>query len=485
MVTESARGSFTRSKTLTDLLPPPPAHLLLLGQETGAVADGLLEQGYTVTAAPLFEPHSFAQLPSATRLGIYQVDLSLPQASSDVFDAVVVLGVSPQIHPLALFDQLAQCTAHEGLVLLVGLDPQGPPARVTRWLEYVVTIGTRCGFIQLELEADADPIDRGTFVRALRKKEAPRWRLGHLRQSDYPETAVLFQEVFGHPLSPELWAWKYANGGGNAVLARRDGVLVAHYGGMYRDVMLCGKPDWVFQICDVMVHPKERGVMTRRGPFLLTAATSAEIYGPLGFGFPNDRHVLLAEKVGLYAEVGQMREVRWEPASPRFRLGTRLRVVARDSAASRVLVESLWAAMAQDLRHDVVGVRDWAFLEHRYFKHPHHQYEVLSVTSRLTGKSLGLIVLRRWETSCELVDVIAPLANLPVLVDQARRLTGLWGLSSLYCWITKNHLPHFLVAEGKELPLNVTIPTSCWTNDPRADVFKDRWWLMSGDTDFR
>jgi hypothetical protein len=241
----------------------------------------------------------------------------------------------------------------------------------------------------------------------------------------------------------------------------------------------------VFQICDVMVHPNERGVMTRQGPFLLTAATSAEIYGPLGFGFPNERAMQVAAKMGLYAEVGQMAEVRWAPASPGFRLRTRLQPVLRDSAVSQSLVAALWTAMANDLQHDVVGVRDWKFVEHRYFNHPHNQYEVLAVTSRLTGKPLGVMVLRRLEAMCELVDVIAPLANLPLLIDQARRLTGLWGLPYLYCWITKNHLSRFLATEGEEVALNVSIPTSCWTEDPRANVFKDRWWLMSGDTDFR
>lgn len=81
--------------------------------------------------------------------------------------------------------------------------------------------------------------------------------------------------------------------------------------------------------------------------------------------------------------------------------------------------------------------------------------------------------------------MIGPLASLPMLIDQARRLTALWGLPYLYCWITKNYLPPFLACAGKEEIINVTIPTSCWTNDPRAEVFKDKWWLMSGDTDFR
>ena len=322
-------------------------------------------------------------------------------------------------------------------------------------------------------------------MRAFRKSTPPRWQLRHLRLSDYSEVAGLFQEVFGHALSPALWAWKYGNGRGNAVLASRDGALVAHYGGMYREILLCGTPDWALGICDVMVHPNERGVMTRRGPFLLTAATSAELYGPLGFGFPNERAMLVAEKMGLYAKAGQMAEVRWEPSKPGPRLRTRVQALARDSSADQMHYESLWVAMAHDLRQSVVCVRDWKYLQHRYFDHPHNRYDILAVASRLTGKALGVVVLHRLEGSCELMDVIAPLDNLPLVIDQARRMVARWSLPYLYCWITAQFAPTFVACGGQEHPLNVFIPTSCWTDDPRVDRLKDKWWLMSGDTDFR
>jgi len=480
-----AGDTLTLSTALVGLLPAAPAPVLLLGAQPNAHAAQLEALGYQVTSHPFNPSHEWAQFPTDTRQAIGQVSLPPPDAATTGFGAALVTDFSPQVHPLALWDQLAQWLADDAVVVLVGQPSEDHPPRMPRWLDYVAAIGARCGFAGQELPEGAAASGTDGFVRVFRKAAAPRWQVRHVRPSDFDEIATLFQEVFGHPISRELWTWKYANGHGNGVVAARHGALIAHYGGMYRDVMLCGKPDWVFQICDVMVHPKERGVMTRQGPFLLTAATSAEIYGPLGFGFPNARAMEVAAKMGLYSEVGQMSEVRWEPASPRFRLRTRLQPVVRDSAASQALVEPLWAAMAHDLQQDVVGVRDWAFLEHRYFNHPHNHYEVLLVTSRLTGKPLGLMVLRRLEAMCELVDVITPLAHLPLLIDQARRLTGLWGLPYLYCWITKNHLPRFLAAEGKEVALNVSIPTSCWTDDPRADVFKDRWWLMSGDTDFR
>lgn len=472
-------------ESLLDQLPPAPANLLLLDTQANDGAAQLEALGYQVTASSYDAQQALIQFPTTMRQGIGLLNLQLSDISPVDFEVVVVLGFSPQIHPLALWDQLVEHLSDGAMVILEGNATSGEPPRMPRWLDLAAAIGARCGFVeQIVLEGGAKLAPHG-FVRVFRKSVTPRWQVRHVRPCDFDEIATLFHEVFGHPISLELWRWKYANGHGNGVVAARNGILIAHYGGMYRDVMLCGKPDWVFQICDVMVHPKERGVMTRQGPFLLTAATSAEIYGPLGFGFPNARAMEVAAKMGLYAEVGQMSEVRWDPSAHRFRLRTRLQVLVKGSVDSQAVIESMWSAMASDLLDDVVGVRDWAFVEHRYFNHPHNRYDVVAVISRFTGKPMGVIVLRRLEAMCELVDLIAPLANIPTLIDQARRLTGLWALPFLYCWITKNHLQRFLKTDGKEAALNVSIPTSCWTNDPRANVFKDKWWLMSGDTDFR
>lgn len=474
---------FAHSLALSGLFPSPPARLLLVGHERGAPAAALQAQGYEVVTAPLSDHLGFAQYPSSSRQGVYCVDLTHVDAAEVA--AVWVLGVSPQVHPLALFDQLSRFLAQDALVLLTGPDPLNDPPRVRRWLEYVVAIGARCGFIAMDVEVDAFSVSSGSFAKFFRKADMPRWQLRHMRPNDYAEIAILFQEVFGHPLSPELWAWKYANGRGNAVLASRNDQLVAHYGGMYREILLCGKPEWAYGGSDVMVHPKERGVMTRQGPFLLTAATTAELYGPVAFGFPTERAMLVAEKMGLYTKAGQMAEVQWQPSTPRVRMRTQVRSLIRGRATDQSLVDALWREMADDLRQSVVGVRDWAFLEYRYFDHPHNKYEVLVVTSRLTGKALGVMVLRRLEGGCELLDVIAPLVNLELVIDQARRMTARWALPYLYCWITANQVHHFVTCGGKEKMLNMYIPTSCWTDDPRVDLLKDKWWLMSGDTDFR
>ena len=484
--TAVANDTFKASNlVIQGILPAAPTQLLLVGQRTAVLAAELSALNYQLTETPLCLPEVWAQHPSDTREAVLQAELSVPQDTGAVFGAAIVLDVSPQVHPLALFDQLALWLAEGAVLVLAGSRTPQPTPRVQRWLDYVVAIGARCGFAPVPMDdAAANPAD-GTFIRVFRKAATPRWQLRHVRAGDFAEIAELFQDVFGHPLTRGLWEWKYARGHGNAVAASRDGVMIAHYGGMYREIRLCGQPDWAYGGSDVMVHPKERGVMTRQGPFLLTAACTAEMYGPVAFGFPTERAMLVAEKMGLYTKADQMAEVRWEPGAPGLRLRTRVRPLQRADAQDWALVEGLWADMARDLQAGVVGVRDRKYLEHRYCEHPHNSYELLLVTARLTGKPLGLLALRRLEASCELLDVVAPLANLPLLIDQARRMTARWNLPHLYCWITTNHVARFVACGGMEQALNVHIPTSCWTDDPRVDMLKNRWWLMSGDTDFR
>lgn len=395
-------------------------------------------------------------------------------------DGAVVEGLREQVHPLSLLEQLATALKPGGVLLLSFATDDAPP-RMARWREFVLAIAGRLGFL---VEDVTPPV--GGPVALLRMVQKPRWRIGCAEAKDYGDIATLFHEVFGHTLSPQFWHWKYGDGRGNAVIARRDGALVAHYGGMIRQILLQGQPDWALQIGDVMVHPQERGVLTRQGPFFLTAATSAELYGPLGYGFPTERAMRVAEKMGLYARAGSLAQVAWKPSSPRVRWRTRVRHLALDAPASdRKKVDLLWAQMADDLRDSAVGVRDWHYIAHRYLGHPHHAYDVLLVGRRLGGAGVGVLVLRRHADACELLDVIGPLAHMATLVDQARRLTAQWGRPRLYGWISRNYVQCWLDTGAVEEALDIQIPTSCWTADARADVLRERWWLTAGDTDFR
>ena len=458
-------------------LPPAPARLLLLGGFADEAYVALRARGYQILWLQ-WRDRAHQVLPAAGANGeLLQFRLEAPAIAAGQFDAVLARDLSADIHPLALFDEIARVMMPNGVVLLAGA---GVPFS---WMDYFAALALRCGFT-----SEADSVESASVGPpwALRRAAVkPRWQISHVLPQNFPEIATLFQEVFNHPLSRELWEWKYGSGRGNAVAARKDGKMVAHYGGMYRDILVGGRPERVAQICDVMVHSHERGVLTRQGPFFLMGSSWPEVYGPLGFGFPTRRAMHVAEKMGLYTQVGQMAEVRWQPASARLRLGTRVRSLVRSEAADRVLVHPLWNAMATDLQASAVGVKNWEFLERRYFSHPHNHYEVLLVTARLTGKPLGVLVLRRLGDACELLDVIGPLSSLALLIDQARRVTRRWGLSHLYCWITTNQAQRFVDCGGTQQSLDLSIPASSWTQNPQSELFKDKWWLMAGDTDFR
>ena len=325
----------------------------------------------------------------------------------------------------------------------------------------------------------------------LEKGETPRWRLSRIGDSDKNEMLGLFEQSFGYRMNPALWHWKYGSGRGLQMGVWSGSELVAHYGGMPRAIQYFGASRSAVQIGDVMVLGSERGVMTRSGPFFLMASSFLERYIGLGkpfllgFGFPQERAMRLAERLGLYADVGRMVEMAWTPLPRTPKWLTRLSRVTTADANAHQQIDELWVEMAADLANAVVGVRNWNYLRHRYFEHPTNAYEVYVVRRRLTGGCVGVLVLRRTEERCELIDLVAPLRAIPALVVHARRLAGLGGSTSLHCGITENFSALFSEQEGVKKDMDIRIPTSILGAVPDPECIKNRWWLMLGDTDFR
>lgn len=339
----------------------------------------------------------------------------------------------------------------------------------------------------LEGEAKAPPVGAIYFRRASRR---PRWRLAGLGEGDFADFASLFAAAFGHPVTLNLWRWKYAEGRGLAVTAWRDQAIIAHYGGMLRQVLVFGKPVMAIQVCDAMVAPKERGVMSKSGAMVQVTATFLELFMglarfPLAFGFPNQRAMALGELTGLYAEVGRLAEVSWPARQATPRLGSRLVDFQPEQIAHRRAVEDLWTAMAQDLGQSVIGVRDWPYLRHRYLEHPEHRYRLVLVMGRLTTRPLGLLILRPMAERLAWIDWVAPLRHQPLLLKQARRLAALWGHETLYGWIPRHAVNAFQTDDMDARKTEISIPTNAWVPQPwSADQLRDRWWLTMGDTDF-
>ena len=398
-----------------------------------------------------------------------------------------------QASPLGLFEvAFTRLVAGGRLVLHPRPDGNGSDADLTQAVIHLRTLAARCGFA-ISVAATAASTKgqaSGLQIAFERTPESRRWRLSELGSEGLEQFASLFERAFDQTMPQTLWNWKYAGGRGCGVVARRGDALVGHYGATRRRILLFGQKAVALQICDAMVDPSERAIMTKTGVMAQLTASFLEIHQgiarvPLCFGFPSRRAMGLGERLGLYADVGGMREVRWQALPDRPRLATRVRQFASDDAADARTTDQLWTAMAEDFGKQVLAVRDAAYLRERYVSHPTHRYELLLVTERARPVALGMLVLRQHERDLELLDLVGPLAVHGRLVDQARRLAGRWGKETLYAWVPEGYAVPLAGRSGRVTDIGVRIPTNAWVRQELGTAaLRGRWWLMSGDTDF-
>ncbi len=346
----------------------------------------------------------------------------------------------------------------------------------------------------------------GYFLLRLKRSKRPRWLPGRMNAANQNEMRALFATVFGHAMSEAHWRWKYGDGRGRGIgvwtqtgMATDAPQLVAHYGGLTREILYFGQPARALQCVDVMVAKMERGTLSRRGPMFLATATCLEhdlgdgTPHCVGFGFPNLRAFQLPEKLGLYALVGRLVEVRWPTQSTRPSLQLAVRPLRQDAPDADDKMNACWSAMQSSLGQDfIIGVRDARYLRHRYFSHPDKSYSLYVVQHRFGGKPLGLLVLRVIDDPgssgrrCELLDVVCSLPDLPLMLHHARRIAHGFQCDMLFSWCSDNLIPLLsLPADADVLDLEICIPANRWTTGPAIEAQRGKWWLTGGDTDFR
>lgn len=467
-------------------LPVTAGIVFRLGSGSEEMVQRLRDAGNRVIDVPLDQDDRMALRQGEAPRAL----LADPAPADDgLCDVIIIHDYSLSSSPLALlnaaYDRLR---ADAMLVFVIAANslPSEMPTRL-RHLGYLAALARRCGF---SIEEQSGNLDQPSGLICMKGTSPPRWRLDLLNHRAMAGFANLFRDAFNTEISTSLWHWKYGSGRGHGIIARRGERIIAHYGCTRRQALFFGRPISALQMCDVMVDPHERGVMTKQGAMFLTAATMLELYlalqpADLAFGFPSRRSSQLGERLGLYAEVGRVMEVRWPALSTRPRLLTRLRAIDRSDRGNQALVAGLWSAMSHDLQEAITVIRDWDYLTYRYLDHPHHRYDLILVTWRLTGSPLGLLVLRQVGEALEFLDFVGSLAHLPVLVDQARRLAGRCGATSVFAWITQQHLSRFVTKDATVTDPDVSIPTNVWVDGPPVEQLKDKWWLMSGDTEFR
>ncbi|UZR28224.1 GNAT family N-acetyltransferase [Methylococcus mesophilus] len=394
-------------------------------------------------------------------------------------------GWNPQ--PLKLLAHAHSLLRERGsLIIELDAEDGGSPGRCHEKAFYLKALAEHSGFSR-----HAGPIGEGAgpLQVVLAKTAAARWRLSEFAPEDLPGCLSLFKETFAGEMSPDLWHWKYGEGRGRAVIARRHGRIVAHYGATSRRIAVNGRTVRGLQVCDVMVAPGERALMTKKGVFFEVASAFLEAYfgyydeHELAFGFPNHRAMRIAERLGLYGEVGRISEVRWTPSDQRFRVRYAAALIDVSELEDDLLA-MLWSRMAADLPDAALVLRDPAYIRYRYQRHPVHRYEALLVRDRLRGRPQGVAILRRDNDEYKLLDILAPLNNIPMLIDAARIAAAHRSLSALTAWISAPYARHLVHGGGVATDTDVRIPANVWTDARSVECLKDRWWLMMGDTDF-
>lgn len=530
-------------ETLRTLLPPTPARILEYGFGSGALAADLGASGYEVTAlSPLAEECRARQNDAAAGVRYLFGELASVQTDED-FDVLLLQQSAQYLDPLQLLVIANACLKEGGQLLIADeflLDDSTRKPQSRPLLANFLRLAQRCGFsaerqrdlgrqvapglvdfAQLLEKHAATLCDRLeistaqlTQLRVQLEEMAVQYRhalLGYtlldlrrgprlVEQAEFGsidsfglhEVKPLFESSFETSFDEAVWNWKYAAGRGRAVCARQGGELVAHYGGAPRDILYFGETSKAIQICDVMVLPEYRSFVSRDTLFFKTAATFLEqqvgncAEHLLGFGFPNQRVLRMARRLGLYDVTDSFIEIQY----PVMVAGAHeeYEIVAFDLLAqeSPALVDSLWTEMQKGLQGQIVGTRDWAYWHYRYCAHPAWSrgiYECVALRSKVESRIAALFLLRQQDERRLLMDIVGDVEQFPAYIEVLRDYLATAN-TALVCRTTLAQAPKLNLHDAHWHELEIEIPCNIWTRGPSAEQLQGAWWLTAGDMDF-
>ena len=228
-----------------------------------------------------------------------------------------------------------------------------------------------------------------------------------------PQVCDLFSLVFGHPVTPPQWRWKYQQGPRlgalNLVAHDMQGRLVGHAGAIVFTGSFRGRVLPMAQVCDIMVLPDARGGLGQQGtyPSLIEALRlqlQARFPGVLAYGFPGKRPFRLGERIGFYRRFYDIQESTLDAAAVPSGWPLPWRVVPADWGA--VSLESVWSRWGP-LQPGPMVARTADYLAWRYRDHPQHSYQLWAC--RRWWRDAGWLVTRRLPDGTEcIIDALLP-----------------------------------------------------------------------------
>lgn len=339
------------------------------------------------------------------------------------------------------------------------------------------------------MQAHAYPPKEALHV-ALAGKDLVLRQLHTSSHEDMVALLSLHQTVFGSCADGEWFSWKYRAGQSKGYSLWHGSEMVAHCGGIPRNFLVGQETQAWLQIGDVMVAPAWRGVLTRTSAFWrVSEATYRNFLGNekpfrVGFGFPNLRHMQLAEKTELAWQAANIQQLTWHCDSPWPSLGWGWQVeVASTPSAS--LIEAAWRNMvhafsAQDI---ALGERSWPHILWRYINRPDKNYRFAVLRRPWLRRAVGVLILSA-QAPWQWLDWIGPPDLLPKACTAARKLALQAGAQELTAWcspLVEEFLRSTPVSQRTTVAA-LGVPRYSDLQGKSLQTFP--WWFMGGDTDF-
>ena len=309
---------------------------------------------------------------------------------------------------------------------------------------------------------------------------------------------ALFTAIYDQAPPAQWWQWKYAPELLKGTVCKdQNGHLFAFYGNLTRKAHLAETPLWTSQIADVMVHPKFRTSVGKRGVFykmsqvFITPYIGESKALQLSFGFPHARALKLGVVLKLYRYGDRL--FNWSKqidkpscqTSLKNKLFFSTRVITDKSPHNFLWVDSVFIQMKKALSQQLILDRSVQYWFDRYFKYALKPYECLTIsTSVMRQRIVGGIVFIIHDDYLEIIDLIFTKKQyIPLLLNALQRHALKLDITQIKAWGTEsfiNDLP-----EGQQEHAGwIALPAPGICTEMTERVL-NKCWFSAGDSDFR
>jgi hypothetical protein len=300
------------------------------------------------------------------------------------------------------------------------------------------------------------------------------------------ETGIrtLFNKVFEREMSSREWEWKYIDSNPSkvySIVAEDDkGDIVGHYGSVCVSMVYEGKPVRGLAICDVMIHPKFRGIRALKTLSALIPAEAIKDNIFVGYGFPNLNTLLRpALMLDLYEKVEDVLQGTKDAEFHNNIFRYLYKFFPLDYSDERI--DLLWDSCKTGF--PLAVIRNRKYLAWRYRNHPFLHYELWGMKKRLGNKLLGIAVLSKDKDMYYLMDFLSPENVMDVLFKKVENYVFSAGGGTLVLWY-----PPFLRSKITSMGFSTSnaptaIPCTTHRGALKKNEIKNRFFYTMGDTD--